>query len=184
MAKTNELYLPDGSFDFSGGVDSSKVTTLKSALNVQGLARNQLAWQYNSTVRGGGITQRTGWQPLLKLINSGRWQYGYMYEPDGANPYLVFQLDGVLYSALLEAPFTITDLTGGNAALRNPPNAERTFFVQGENYLVIQAGDYFTGPANIAINSYGQPLVKLSTTLPLFWDGTTLRRSRGITTLV
>lgn len=181
MAK--ELYLPDGSFDFSGGVDSSKVTTLKSALNVQGLARNQLSWIYNSTVRGGGITQRTGWQPLMNLIASGRWQYGYMYEPDGANPYLVFQLDGVLYSALLEPPYTITDLTGGNPLLQNPPTAERAFFVQGENYLVIQAGDYFTGPANILVNDYAQALVKPSTTLPLFWDGATLRRSRGITTV-
>ena len=186
MAKTNsngETYLPDGSFDFSGGVDSSLVTTLKSALNVNGLARNQLSWMFNATVRGGGLLQRTGWQPLLNLLPAGRWQYGYIYEPDSANPYLVCQVDGILYSVLLEAPFTITDLSGGDPLLRNPPNAERAFYVQGENYLIVQAGDYLTGPANVTINSYGQPLIAPSTTLPLIWNGTTLRRSRGITTV-
>ena len=91
MAKSSDvIYLPDGSFDFSGGVDSSLVTTLKSALNPGGLARNQLAWMFNCTVRGGGILQRTGFQPLLKLLPGGRWQGDFMYEPDSANPYLVF----------------------------------------------------------------------------------------------
>ena len=44
--KTNgdAKYLPDGSFDWSGGVDSSLVTTLQSTLNPGGLSRNQLAW--------------------------------------------------------------------------------------------------------------------------------------------
>ena len=184
MAKSSDvIYLPDGSFDFSGGVDSSLVTTLKSALNPGGLARSQTAWMFNCSVRGGGILQRTGFQPLLKLLAGGRWQGDFMYEPDSANPYLVFQVDGILYRALLEPPYTVTDLTGGNPVLRNPPGAEMAWFVQGENYLVVQAGDYYTGPVSITINSYGQPLVAPSTTLPLIWDGTILRRSRGITTV-
>jgi hypothetical protein len=176
-------YLPDGSFDWSGGVDSSLVTTMASALNPGGLKRNQLAWMFNSTVRGGGLLQRTGWQPLLKLLASGRWQGLFLYEPDSANPYLLCAISGVLYRVLVEPPYTVTDLTGGNPVLQNPPDAEMCWFVQGENYAVIQAGDYFTGPTNITINSYGTPLVAASTTLPLFWDGTILRRSRGITTV-
>ena len=180
---SDSVYLPDGSFDWSGGVDSSLITTLKSALNPGGLARSQTAWIFNGTVRGGGILQRTGFLPLLKLLPGGRWQGCFVYEPDSANPYLVFQVDGVLYSALLEPPYTVRDLTGGNPVLRNPPNAEVAWFVQGEQYAVIQAGDFFTGPVSITVNSYGQPLISPSTTLPLFWDGTILRRSSGITTV-
>ena len=77
--QTDENYLPDGSFDWSSGVDSSKATTLQSTLNPNGLPRNMLAWLNNATVRGGGILQRTGWQPLLRLIGSGRWQGGFPY---------------------------------------------------------------------------------------------------------
>ena len=186
----NSLFLPDGSFDWSNGVDSSKVTTLKSDLNVQGLPRNQLAWMYNSTVRGGGILQRLGWQPLMKLLASGHWQGGYMYQPDGANPYLVCSISGHIYKVLVEPPYSVTELFntivapwtnfGPNVGLTidgiviplldNPefnPDTERAYFCQGENILVIQAGDYF--------NNSAKP------TLPLFWDGTTLRRSIGIT---
>lgn len=178
-AKTNVLYLADGSMDFSGGVDSSLVTTVQSALNVRGLPRNMLAWLNNATVRGGGITQRTGFQPLVKLIEAGRWQGGYIYNPDGANPYLVCQISGVIYSALLEPPFTVTDLTLGNPLLLNPDDAEMAFFVQGENFLVIQAGDFFTpGPAVPGVTD------ALGRTLPLFWNGVSLRRSIGITTPV
>lgn len=162
---TDNQYIVDGSFDWSAGVDSSKVRTLQSELNPNGLSRNQLAWLNNGTVRTGSILQRTGWQPLFKIIESGKWQGGFMYEPDGANPYLVFSISGIIYRALLEPPYTITDMTGGNTALRNPPDAEMAFFCQGENILVIQAGDFLT---------------KSPPTLPLFWNGTTLRRSIGI----
>jgi hypothetical protein len=171
MAKTSDaIYIPDGSFSWAGGVDSSLVTTVQSALNPQGLPRNALAWLNNATVRGGGITQRTGFQPLLRLIASGKWQGGFLYEPDSANPYLVCQISGVLYSALLEAPFTITDLTKGDPLLLNPVAAEMAFFCQGENFLIIQAGDYYFYQNDA------------DRTLPLFWDGFTLRRSIGITT--
>ena len=162
----NVVAIPDGSLEWSAGVDSSKVKTISSELNSNGLKRNQLAWLNNGTVRGGGITTRTGFLPLVKLASSGLWQGGYIYEPDGANPYLVYQISGILYKGLLEAPFTVTDLTGGNVALKNPATAEMAFFCQAENYLVIQAGDYLTTSPP---------------TLPLFWNGTTLRRSIGIT---
>lgn len=166
-SKSNGEFLPDGTFDFSAGVDSSKVTTLASSLNPNGLKRNQLAWLFNGTVRNGAINPRAGWQPLVNLMASGHWQGGYMYEPDGANPYLVCVISGIIYSVLLEPPYTLTDLTGGNPALRHP-DTEMCFFVQGENYLIIQAGDYGDVPVP---------------TLPLFWNGTVLRRSIGITTV-
>jgi hypothetical protein len=158
-------FLADGTYDFSGGVDSSKVTTIKSGMNPNGLHRNQVAWLNNATVRGGSITQRTGNQPLFKLIAAGRWQGGFPYEPDSANPYLVCSISGRIYSALLEPPYTIRDLSAA-FGLFNPPNAEIAWFCQGENYLIIQAGDFYTNPVP---------------TLPLFWNGTVLRRSIGIT---
>ena len=55
-------------------------------------------------------TQRLGWQPLLKAFPGGYWQGGFIYEPDSAKPYLVCQVSGILYSILLEPPFSITDL--------------------------------------------------------------------------
>ena len=178
MAKSSSdiAYLPDGSFDFSGGTDSSKVTTLQSTLNPNGLGRQELSWMFNCTVRGGGILQRTGFQPLVKLLDSGRWQSGFIYEPDSSNPYLVCSIYGHIYKVLLEPPYTITDLSVA-FGLFNPANAEEAFFCQGENYLVIQAGDYFTPstPVPGTTDSDGR-------TLPLFWNGTTLRRSIGIVT--
>ena len=159
-SKSNaELALPDGSFDWSSGVNSDKPTTLKSPLNPNGLDRNALSWLNNATVRGGSITPRAGFQPLLRLLASGRWQGGFMYEPDGANPYLVCSVDGNIYLALLTAPFTVTNLSA-IFGVSNPPGVEKAFFAQAEMFLVIQAGDYIT--------------------LPLFWDGTILRRSLGI----
>lgn len=176
-AGSDSLVILDASFDWSGGVDSSKVSTLSSDLNPNGLNRNQLAWLVNATVRDGGITQRTGWQPLTRIIASGRWQGGFMYEPDNGNPYLVCSISGIIYAILLEPPYTKLDLTGGNPALRNPDWAEMAFFCQGENFLIIQAGDYYTpGPVIVGKTDVA------GRTLPLFWDGTTLRRSIGITT--
>lgn len=81
-----------------------------------------------------------------------------MYQPDGANPYLVLQIGGHVYRVNVET-FGVTDLTAG--PLVNPPTVESAYFAQGEQFLVIQAGD--------------------GVTLPLFWDGTTMRRSVGLT---
>lgn len=183
MAKSEANYVVDGSFDWSNGVDSSKATTLQSTLNPNGLPRTALVWLNNATVRNGGITQRTGWQQLLRVIPRGYWQGGFIYEPDGANPYLVCQISGILYKVLLEPPFTVTSLNGLVPALQNPSDpkiAEMAWFVQAENYLIIQAGDYYTQPGANPTGLFGGP----SPTLPLIWDGAVLRRSKGLTTPV
>lgn len=163
MADNNATILIDGQQSFEGGVDSSKTTTLASELLPEGLQRNQLSWLINATTRNGGITCRNGWS-YRALVSDGSslFQGGYVYEPLGANPYLVALIGGVLYRINLEDPYDIQDLTGGNPALLMPTSVESAFFVQGEQFLVVQAGDY--------------------TTLPLFWDGAILRRSIGITT--
>jgi hypothetical protein len=189
----NPLIFTDGSFDWMDGVDSSKPATIQSTLVANGLKRSQLAWLNNATVRGGSIRQRWGWQPIVKLPIKGRWQGGFMYEPDEGYPYLVCSISGHIYRVDLDtSPPTFTELnntlvapwtTYGNNTLPalggrpaglivsnpqyNPDNSEMVFFCQAENFLVIQAGDYETAT---------------TPTLPLIWDGTRLRRSVGLTT--
>lgn len=163
----NGVTMADGALDWSGGVDSIKTTTIQSDNNPNGLGRNQLAWLDNGTVRDGGITQRNGWR-YLGTIHDGSaiYQRGYMYEPSNANPYLILSIGGQLYAVNSPAPGVAPTITNLSAAtgLSNPPQNIKSFFTQAEQFLVIQAGDL--GSLN---------------TLPLFWDGATLRRSKGIT---
>lgn len=169
--------LTDGQWDWSAGVDSGRTPTIRSELVPNGLARNQLAWLSNGTVRGGGILCRTGWASRIKQVASlALFQGGAIYQPDFENPYLICSIGGHIFKVLLEAPYTVTDLST-SAALTNPADVPQAFFCQGEQFLVIQAGDYGTpGAVNPPVTD------TVGRTLPLFWDGTTLRRSIGILT--
>lgn len=96
----------DGAIDFSGGVNSLKVTTIQSQQNPNGLARNELSWLINGSVRDGGITPRPGWKPL-KRLGSGAFAYqgGYLYRPiDGSDPYFVLLIGGRVYRAPVDVP--------------------------------------------------------------------------------
>lgn len=160
MPRPDNPILIDGSMDFSGGVDSLKVTTVASERVPNGLRRDQLAWMDNCTVRDGGITQRYGWQPIGEMHDgSALYQGGFMYEPDDDFPYLVHAIGGVLYRQDMDTG-ALTPLST-DAALVMPSDVPILFFVQAEVFLIVQANDGIT--------------------LPLFWDGTTLVRSRGIT---
>ena len=166
MARPSDTVLVDGTTDFSGGVDSIKVTTIADETNPNGLGRNQLAWANNVSLRDGGITTR----PAVKRIGTikepgGFYQGGIMYEPIGENPYLILSIGGHLVAVLPDSPGAATDLSV-LFGLINPSSPEQAFFVQAEQFMVEQAGDYTGAPGD---------------TKPLFWDGTTLRRSVGIT---
>jgi len=89
----------DGSVDFSAGVNSLKVTTIQSQQNPNGLARNELSWLTNGTVRDGGMTPRGGWRQLKKVgTGSGTYQGGFLYQPiDGSDPYFLMLIGGRLY---------------------------------------------------------------------------------------
>jgi hypothetical protein len=91
--------------------------------------------------------------PIVDLFNGA-----YMYEPPGEFPYIVSSIGGRIWRTRVDTDNSTDEITQG---LPNP-NIDLGFMVQGEQFLVIQAGDF--------------------TTLPLFWDGTTMRRSRGSTT--
>ena len=123
----------------------------------------------NCTCRGGGLTQRLGYQQLVAAIPgaAGLFQGEYLYEPIGANPYKILSIGGVIWKVLVEAPYTVTNLSVA-FGLFNPPAPTMAHFAQGERFLVIQAGDLTTNPP----------------TLPLFWDGVTLRRSNGVNNAV
>lgn len=158
---TQNGILADGSLDFSGGVDSITVPTIAGPNNPNGLKRNQLAWADGATVRDGGISPRGGYSRLGVISGStGLFQGQFMYEPLNDNPYLIVCISGHVLKVLPTTPPTITDLTAMFPGTGMPASQTHFYFVQGEEYLVIQAGDF--------------------TTLPLFWDGTTLRRSLGI----
>lgn len=152
--------MADGSMDWSGGVDSVRVTTIQSPLNPNGLARNQLAWLDNATVRDGGITPRGGYIELGQIAPTGLFQGEFMYDPFNADPYQIVAISGHIYKVQISPSFAVTELSTSPALLM-PAAQEQFFFCQAEQFLVIQAGDF--------------------STLPLFWDGTTLRRSKGIT---
>src|SRR4029077_4639179 len=142
-----------------GGVDSGRIATVQSQSNPNGLPRTMLAWLDNGTVRGGAISPRPGWLKLLSLVTSGLFQGGFLYNPVGADPYFIVSVSGTIYQVLVDSPNTVTNLSQ-KFNLFNPTGVPQAYFAQGQQFLVIQAGDYVT--------------------LPLFWDGTILRRSNGL----
>lgn len=157
--------LVDGQYDWSGGVNSSKVKTIASASYPKGLGRNQLAWLNNATVRGGGILQRTGWQPLVQGAQwNGIFQDASMHQPDFADPHIIMSVGGRIYQVRVDTDNSVVDLSA-NFGLTNPADEPQAFFTQAEQFTVIQAGD-FAGA---------------TPTKPLFWESQTplLRRSNG-----
>jgi len=163
----SDVIVTDGSVDWSGGIDSLAVTTIQSQRNPNGLQRNQLAWLNNATVRDGGITCRSGFQQLANLFaSSSHFQGKFMYIPEGANPYLIYAVSGHIYKYDIENDtlYDLTEAFPSNVPQFNPDGDSYAVFCQGQQFLVIQAGD--------------------DVTLPFIWDGNILRRSNGITSIV
>lgn len=162
MPASEPLILVDGSISFDGGVNSVAVTTIASATNPNGLQRNELAWLENGTMRDGGITTRAGWHKIATIpttgINPVLFQGKHPYKPVGAFPYEIWSVSGHIIR--VDADGTTTDLSV-IFGLYNSATAPHAYFVQGKQFMVIQSGD--------------------NATLPLIWDGTTLRRSNGLT---
>lgn len=100
----------------------------------------------------------------MTLSPGDLFQGGFLYEPESGTPYIIASIGGRILRIEPDTQ-TVTDLSTAFGLVN--PNTHKAFFCQGEKFLVIQAGDYGLVP---------------TPTLPLFWDGTTLRRSIGITT--
>lgn len=148
-------------WDFSYGVDSSKVPLIQSEKNKDGLPRNALAWLVNGTTRGGGINQRFGNTPLCKVHDgTALYQGGILYDAwkFGGNPYLLLSIGGRMYQVRVDTDNSVVDVTG---AFPDSPTVEKCYWCQGEQFAVKQVGD--------------------GVTLPVYWDGMGLRRSTGLT---
>jgi hypothetical protein len=159
----SDVRLSQGQNDFSDGVDSSKVPTIQSSWTPKGLRPTQVAWGQNLGCRGGGLLQRLGWQPLCTVHDgTALYQGGLMYDagwnPAAPGPYLMLSIGGRMYQVRVDTDNSVHDVTG---AVADPATAPQAYFCQGDRFMVKQAGDGIT--------------------LPLFWDGVTLRRSIGIT---
>jgi len=172
ICEMSDLVKLDGAADFSGGCDSVKVTTIQGPLIPNGLARNQVSWANNVTFRDGAIGPRSGWN-RLGTVHAGNalYQGGMVYDPDGGDPYLLLSIGGHIFLVPPDGTQYIRDLSV-EFGLFNPPDVEQAFFEQAEQFAIIQAGDF---------QSIGQVP---AATLPLFWDGATLWRSKGITNIL
>lgn len=152
----SETRITTGQFSWDGGVNSGVAPTIAGPLNPQGLKPNQTAWCNNCSLRAGGISPRGGWEYLATMPAAGLFNSSYMYEPPGEFPYIVLSCGGRIFRICVDTDNSIDEITQGNPN----PDVDLGYMVQGERFLVIQAGDYVTNP--------------------LFWDGATMRRSAGI----
>lgn len=152
----SQVRITTGQLDFSGGVNSDRVPTIASEQNPNGLPGNCLAWACNASMRGGGIFPRKGWKRRGVIRESGLFQEAHIYEPLTGLPYIMAQISGRTYQVRVDLEtMTVVDVTLAGDA--NSADTVINWMCQGEQFLIIQDG----------VN------------LPLFWDGSTLRRSVG-----
>jgi hypothetical protein len=156
---SSDTRITTGQADFSYGVDTSRNPLIQSAANPSGLPRNASSWIVNGQVRTGGIQPRFGNKALCKVHDGNAlYQGGIIYDNSlfGGNPYLLLSVGGRMYQVRVDSDNSVHDVTG---AFADPADVAKCYWTQGEQFAIKQAGDGFT--------------------LPLFWDGFTLRRSNG-----
>lgn len=159
-----------GQIDFSEGVDSGRVPTIAGVQNPNGLRPTQLAWLNNGTCRGGGVATRNGWNRFFSDFDgdTGLFQGGHDYQVPGTSavpagyPNIIFVAGGRVFRLIIQPTQIFQELfcDSPNRPIPHqtpivPAANPKCYFCQGEEFLVIQAGDFVT-----------QPLV---------WDGATLR---------
>jgi len=159
MANGDTLRKTTGQLAWNG-CNSDKTPTIAGPGNPNGLEPDKFAWMNNCTTRGGAVFPRRGYKRLLRMPVTALFQSAYMYKPDDAFPYIVTSVAGKIYRVRVDTDNSVEDISQG---FQMPADQPLGFMVQGEQFLIIQAGDYVT--------------------LPLFWDGQTMRRSLGINSL-
>src|SRR6266545_3597898 len=132
--------------DFSGGVNSDVVPMLAEDQIPHGLQANQLAWANNCTMRGGGISGRLGWFPVVEGAPwNGLFQGGYFYTPDYGEPQLILAISGQIWRVRTDTDFSVENLSLA-FALSLDPLQSQYYFVQTEKWLVIQDGGLVNNP--------------------------------------
>jgi hypothetical protein len=152
----SQTRISTGQLAFDGGINSDRVPTIASQNNPNGLQPNMLAWAVNASVRGGGIYPRRGIKYIGTIRGQGLFQEASMYTPLTGLPYIMANISGRTYQVRVDQagmPVVDVSIAGDLESTTAPLN----WMKQGERFLVIQDNVH----------------------LPLFWDGTALRRSTG-----
>lgn len=141
----------DGFTTLEGGMDSGRAPSL--------LKPNQSAFLINAQTRPGYADNRPGWYKVTTFGDNfqlGRWQTASPYISSGGDPFLVASIGG---NIIRFNPITGEVLNlSTTAALQNAGNIPRAWFCQAETFLCIQD----------------------NSSLPLIFDGATLRRGKPI----
>lgn len=159
MAKSpDSIKFYDGLFDFELGMDSGVQPLL--------LNRNQAAFITNGTVRQTFISPRPSYRKinldfggsatLQANLETGLWQGGCFYNPDFGNQSLMAAIGGKLFQCAISgntAMVTDRSIPGDP----NPATPVQAWLWQSENYIIWNDG----------------------LSLPVFFDGSTSRRSYG-----
>lgn len=150
--------------EFSAGINSGIAPEL--------LAKNQLAFAINASIRGGFIKPRPPVQvqtlnfgndeALQTLVETGKFQGGGYYRPDYGPECLIAQISGhlILFTSSGSA-WNVSDISIAGDLNSTVPN--QVWMWQSEKWMIVQDG---TG------------------VLPIFFDGTTSRRSYGPSVLL
>jgi hypothetical protein len=149
----------DALLDFSGGMNSGVAPLL--------LAKNQLAFAMNASLRGGFLKTRppikklvldfNGDAGLQQIVLHGLFQGAAYYRPDYGAESLLAQISGhlILFTNNVDS-WLVSDVS--IAGDLNDPGIFQVWMWQAEKWMIIQDG---TGK------------------LPIFFDGTSSRRSHG-----
>lgn len=164
-------WIVDGQTDWSAGINSGQTPTIQSENFPHGLKRNALAWLGNGTVRGGAISPRTGFTPLVQNAPwSGLFQGAYMYEPDGGDPYILMGVGGRTYTVNVDTDNAVRDRT--TAATLRSAALPQWWLEQGEQFLVIQDNsgvpNVWDGTLLQRISAFGSPVLPTGTAMDYF----------------
>lgn len=141
--------------DFSGGVNSNVIPIRSSDGIPHGLADNALAWANNAVMRGGGVSPRFGWVPVVEGAGwSGLWQGGEFYTPDFGEPQLIIAVGGQIYRIRTDTDFSVQNLSSAFSLSRDP-SSDQYYFAQAEKWMVIQDGTLINRPLFMSTNDDG-----------------------------
>lgn len=161
----NSSALLDGFSALDGGINAQGNHAVASAINPNGLARNQSAFAINCTFRGGiGATHRPVFMRRQLLFENdsivdqfgptGLFQGFAVHESTEST--LIASVGGRQFNVRVQDQFKVSEITIQNDA--NANNINFSWFVQAGPFTVIQDGE----------------------AKPLIWDGSHLRRAKDI----
>lgn len=142
--------------DFSQGVNSNVIPIRTSDGVPHGLGDGALAWANNAVVRGGGISPRFGWVPVVENAGwSGLFQGGEFYTPDYGEPQLILAIGGQIYRVRTDTDFSVQNVSAASGGLARDPARDQYFFAQAEKWMVIQDGTLINRPLFLSTNDDG-----------------------------